>query len=99
MAKKGSLRLPSPLILERPMDLGKSKLLGSMQREIGITQELAGHNDQIGLTGSQYIFRLRRFRDHPYRRRHHTGGPDTRRNIYLISWSYRDLHIRYQPAR
>ncbi len=57
-------------VLRRPRHRAIAQILGGVQWPVRVTQQLAGQQDQIGLTGTQDVLGLYRFGDHA----HGTGG-------------------------
>jgi hypothetical protein len=85
-------------ILRRPR-LRLSQLPRRPQRPIRIAQELSGEKDQIGLSGSDDVIRLRGICDHPNRTRPNACvAPDSFGKFRLVSRSDRNLRFRNRSS-
>lgn len=60
----------SALILRRPHRFASTQIIIGMQRPIRITQQFAGEEDDVGLTGAKNVLGLRWLGNHSYG----TGG-------------------------
>ena len=56
-----------PLVLGRPGGLFAAQVVIGVQGPVRVAQQFTRQQDQVGLTGAQYMLGLRRLGDHAYR--------------------------------
>ena len=62
----GLITVRRPLVLRRPDGFASAEIVIRVQRPVRITQQLAGQENDIRLTGAQNVFGLSRLGDHSY---------------------------------